>query len=248
MGRPVLVMFLLVAAMFGGPGEAFARIAAPAPRQKAAISDQTVAALKRLVGTRYRVARKSFLFNEDFAGDGDGQNPFALAVSGWRRRLAQCTDNQCRYTELSAQLARLNFSLGEAPAPIPGMPLRTGTLMISGSGFSGDISIMPVGDGSVVVAITTVYAGEGKMGAGAWDCTGLVATGKLSQSGPARMTLYGEDKPVSFDLRIVSPTSVRLSENAEDAKQQAADEDWPAVCSVGTIFGTYHGDPIRRHR
>ena len=246
MGRLVLVMFLLVAAMCGEPGEARARTVAPTPKQNAAISDQTVAALKRLVGIRYQAARKSFLLNEDFAGNGDGENPFSVAVSGWRRRLAQCTDNQCRHTELSAQLARLNFSLGEAPAPIPGMPLRTGTLLSSGSGFSGDISIMPVGDGSVVVAITTFYAG--KMGAGAWDCAGLVATGKLTQSGPARMTLYGEDKPVSFDLRIVSPTSVRLSENAEDAKQQAADEDWPAVCSVGTIVGTYRGEPFRRHR
>ncbi|MEN2791554.1 hypothetical protein ABC974_18105 [Sphingomonas oligophenolica] len=231
-----------------GPSVAVERADAPLPEQKTSISDQTVAALQRLVGIRYRAARKSFLFNDDFAGTSDDQNPFSVAVRGWRRQLSRCNDNQCRYTQLSAQLARLNFSLGMAPAPVPGMPLRTGTLDMSERGISGGISILPVGDGSVVVAITTSYGGRGKMGTGAWDCAGLVAIGKLLPSGPARMALYDEDKPVAFDLRIVSPTSVRLSENAENARAAAADEDWPAVCSVGTIFGTYHGAPIRRHR
>jgi hypothetical protein len=61
-----------------------------------------------------------------------------VAVSVWHRRLAQCADNQRRFTERSAQLARLNLSLGEAPAPIPGMPLRTGAGGTTFSTYRGE--------------------------------------------------------------------------------------------------------------
>jgi len=207
------------------------------------VSDQSVAALQRLVQTRYREAQESFLLNGASSLDGVSKNPFLIAVDGWNRRLTACADNACRYTELSSQLARLNFALGKNTAPLAGVRLRTGALSLKERWGSGNIAIMPVGDGSVVMVVTTFYAGPG--GSGAWDCAGIVATGRLAQASPSRMTIYDEDQPVSFDLSVASATSVKLSANAEDEKRAAKDDGWPAVCSAGTIFGTYRAEPAR---
>lgn len=239
-----------IAAIIGGGSAAIAGRAQGAstpshPQSRSrGISDQAVAALQRLVHARYQKARKSFLFNEDFSHSDISKNPFSIAVDGWNRRLAACADNACRSAELSSQLARLNFALGENTAPLGGMRLRTGALSLKARGASGDIAIMPVGDGSVVAAITTFYVGPG--GSGAWDCAGIIATGTLASASPSRMTLYDEAQPVSFDLSVASPASVRLSENAENEKRAAKDDGWPAVCSTGTIFGTYRAEPARR--
>lgn len=238
-----------IAAIIGGGSAAIAGRAqgvstSSHPQRSRGISDQAVAALQRLVHARYQKARKSFLFNEDFSHSDIGKNPFSVAVDSWNRRLAACADNACRATELSAQLARLNFALGENMAPLAGMRLRTGALSLKARGASGEIAIMPVGDGSVVVAINTFYVGP--HGSGAWDCFGIIATGALASASPSRMTLYDEAQPVSFDLSVASPASVRLSENAENEKRAAKDDGWPAVCSTGTIFGTYRAGPVRR--
>lgn len=212
-------------------------------RPRRAVSNTAVAALSKLVGARYLKARESFLFNEDFLQHDISHNPFSIAVDRWNRRLDACGDNACRYAELSAQLARLNFSLGKAPAPIPGMLLRTGAFQINESRVGGDLAIMPVGDGSVVMAVTTAFANPD--GSGAWDCAGYVATGILSSRGPSHMTLYDDRGPILFDLRILSPTSVGLSENAANEERAAKDPSWPRLCPTGTIFGTYRGQPIR---
>jgi len=232
-----------IAAMFiGGPAAIAGRAQGSTSSSHAqsgsrGVSDKAIAALRRSVHARYQEARKSFLFNEDFSHSDISKNPFSVAVDSWNRRLAACADNACRSTELSAQLARLKFALGENTAPLAGMRLRTGALSLKERGASGDIAIMPVGDGSVVVAVTTFYVGPG--GSGAWDCAGIIATGTLASAKPSRMILYHERQPVSFDLSVVSSNSVRLSENAENEKRAAKDDGWPAVCFTGTIFGTY---------
>lgn len=230
-------------AAIGGRTQGASTVSHP-QSQSRGISDRSVAALQRLVHARYQKARKSFLFNEDFSHSDISKNPFSVAVDSWNRRLTACADNACRASELSSQLARLNFALGENTAPLAGMRLRTGALSLQARGASGDIAILPAGDGSVVVAITTFYVGPG--GSGAWDCAGIIASGTLASASPSRMTLYDEAQPVSFDLSVTSPASVRLSENAENEKRAAKDDGWPAVCSTGTIFGMYRAEPVRR--
>ena len=69
---------------------------------------------------------------------------------------------------------------------------------------------------------------------------------ELLAQDPGWKQLYDEAQPVSFDLSVASPASVRLSENAENEKRAAKDDGWPAVCSTGTIFGTYRAEPARR--
>jgi hypothetical protein len=195
------------------------------------ISDQAVATLQRSVDASYREARKTFLFNEDFAETDIERNPFTLAVNGWKRRQAACADNRCRLTELTAQLDRLNFANGNGRKPVPGMPWRTGSFALSATGMAGDLSILPVGDGSIVASFTT-FATRGRD----WDCAGFTATGTLSQDGQARMTLYddtadqGESVPV-FRLRTLSPTSVRLQPDTADG--------YDDICRTGMVFGIY---------
>jgi hypothetical protein len=200
-----------------------------AATDRPAISDRAVASLQRAVDTGYREARKAFLFNEDFAGQGAELSPFTRAIDAWKRRQAACIDNRCRLAELTEQRDRLNFANGTGKRPISGMPWRTGSFILSATAMAGTMSILPVGDGSIVVTVTT-FGTKGRD----WDCAGFTATGTLSRNGYGRMTLYDEDPdgpPLTFTLQALSPTSTRLSSDSA--------QGYDDICRTGTIFGTY---------
>lgn len=203
--------------------------------ERPAISDRTVATLQRSVDAGYREARETFLFyfDEDFPDPGADRNPFTLTIDAWKRRQAACIDNRCQLVELTAQLDRLNFANGNGRKPVDRMPWRTGSFMLSGTAWAGQMSVLPVGDGSIVVAVTT-FSTKGRM----WDCAGFTATGALSATGYGKMTVYDElnqdGRPLTFALQALSPTSVKLSAVSPDG--------YDDICRTGSIFGTYRAE------
>ncbi len=121
-----------------------------------AIPDRSVAVLQRDQSTlAIRKRARPFCSTKISLGKVRAESPFTLAIDAWKRRQARCIDNRCRLAELTEQRDRLNFANGTGRKPVRGMPWRTGAFALSATGMSGHMSILPVGDGSIVVSITT---------------------------------------------------------------------------------------------
>lgn len=187
------------------------------PYEKPAIKTQDLSAAYLAAAER---------FGDKLVLGEDQGNPLDKPKSEWEHRLAKCGDQDCREQVIGDQINRLQFALGKARSPVDGVPWPNGSFIIHDPEFEGNLSILPIIDDLILLRVDTSQRPDAS-----WICT-IIAVGRLSLGGTARMTSLGDDER-TFELRQASTSQLILGPLARS-------RDEPDPCyPTGMLFGTY---------
>jgi hypothetical protein len=168
-------------------------------------------------------------------------NPLARMRRGAAARLAACPGDPCRRQVEADMLNRLGFARdlerarGEAGAPVPLVPLRSGILHVDGDAQQMGVSLLPLGGDEILLQVAHDLTVQNRR-----RCHSLVAHGRIGPDGVAQLTTLDE-RGLRFTLRFVSPTQVELRPTG--GRMQSP----PPLCEQGdTIFRRYEAlAPLR---